>query len=94
MLSHIQILLGEEVLQTLVIGIDVTFVPDQVVSPDLQGMHNSCKLKVMGRVVLLMVLQLAGSISYNSSVLHQNTANSLSRCITIDHKVLLNVRQC
>jgi hypothetical protein len=35
MLSHIQILLGEEVLQTLVIGVDVTFVPDQVVSPDL-----------------------------------------------------------
>jgi hypothetical protein len=48
----------------------------------------------MGRVALLMVLQLAGSINYNSPILHQNIAKSLSGCITIDHEVLLNVRQC
>jgi hypothetical protein len=53
-----------------VIGVDVTFVLDQIVSLDLQGMHNSGKLKVMGRVALLMVLQLVGSISYNSPILH------------------------
>ena len=76
------------------IGVDVTFVSDQIVSLDLQGVHNSCKLKIMGRVALLVVLQLAGSISYNSPILHQNTTESLSGCITIDHKVLLNVRQC
>ena len=76
------------------IGVDVTFVPDQIVSLDLQGVHNSYKLKIMGRVALLMVLQLAGSISYNSHILHQNTAESLSGHIIIDHKVLLNVRQC
>ena len=76
------------------IGVDVTFAPDQIVSLDLQGMHNSCKLKIMGRIELLVVLQLAGSISYNSPILHQNIAESLSRCIIIDHKVLLNVRQC
>ena len=76
------------------IGVDVAFVPDQVVSLDLQGMHDSCKLKVMGRPALLMVLQLVGSIRYDSTILHQNTAKSLSRCITIDHEVLLNVRQC
>jgi hypothetical protein len=77
-----------------VIGVDVTFVPDQVVSLDLQGMHNSCKFKVMGQVALLIILQMAGSTSYNSPILHQNIAKSLSRCITIDHEVLLNVRQC
>ena len=76
------------------IGVDVTFVPNQIVSLHLQGVHNSCKLKIMGRVALLMVLQLARSISYNSPILHQNTAESLSECITIDYKVLLNVRQC
>jgi hypothetical protein len=39
-----------------VIGVDVAFVPDQVVSPYLQGMHNSYKFKVMGRIALLMIL--------------------------------------
>ena len=57
-------------------------------------MHNSYKLKIMGRVALLMVLQLVGSISYNSPILHQDTTESLSVHMTIDHKVMLNVRQC
>ena len=82
--------MSEKVLQTLVIGVDVTFVPNQIVSLHLQGVHNSCKLKIMGRVALLMVLQLVRSISYNCPILHQNIAGSLSRCITIDHKVLLS----
>ena len=93
MLSHVQILLGKEVLQALVIYVDAVFVPNQIVSPNLQGMHNSCKLMVMGRVALLMVLQLAGCISYDSPILHQNTAKSLYGCIIIDHEVLLNVGQ-
>ena len=76
------------------IYLDVAFVPNQIVPLDLQGVHNNCKLKVMGRVALLMVLQLAGCISYDSPILHQNIAKSPSRCITIDHEVLLNVRQC
>ena len=76
------------------ISVDVIFVPNQIVSLDLQLVHNSYKLKVMGRVPLLMVLQLAGNISYNPPILHQNTVEPLFGCITIDHKVLLNVRQC
>jgi hypothetical protein len=40
-LSHIQILLGEEVLEALMISIDVALVPNQVVPPNLQSMHNS-----------------------------------------------------
>jgi hypothetical protein len=93
-LPHVQILLGEEVLQALVIGVDVTFVPNQVVPPNLQGMNKSYKFKVMGQVVLLMVLQLLGCISYDSPILHQNIAKFLFGCIIIDHEVLLNVRQC
>ena len=76
------------------ICVDVTFVPDQIVSLNLQGVHNCYKLKIMGRVALLVVLQLLGYISYDSSILHQNTVESLSGGIIIDHKVLLNVRQC
>ena len=76
------------------ICVDVAFVPNQIVSPDPQGMHKSCKLKVMSRVALLMVLQLAGCISYDSPILCQDIAKSMSGSIAIDHEVLLNVRLC
>jgi hypothetical protein len=72
------------------IGIDVTFVLDQIVSLDLQGMHNNCKLKVVGQIALLMVLQLSRRVSNDSRTLHQNTTKSLSRGITIDHEVFLD----
>ena len=39
-LPHVQIFLSKEVLQVLVVGVDITLVPDQVVSPNLQGVHN------------------------------------------------------
>ena len=39
-LPHVQIFLSKEVLQALMIGINVTFVSNQIVSPDLQGMYN------------------------------------------------------
>jgi hypothetical protein len=55
-------------------------------------MHNSGKLKIVSRVALLMVLELSGRIGNDSSTLHQNTAKSLSRCITIDHEVFLDIR--
>jgi hypothetical protein len=41
MLYHIQIFLGKEVLEALMIGIDVALVPNQVVHPDLQSVHNN-----------------------------------------------------
>jgi hypothetical protein len=56
-------------------------------------MYNNCELKVMSRITLLMVLQLTGCISNDPPTLHQNTTESLSRGITIDHKVFLDVRQ-
>jgi hypothetical protein len=40
-----------------------------------------------------MVLQLVGCIGNDSPILHQNTTKSLSRCITIDHEVLSDIRQ-
>jgi hypothetical protein len=40
-----------------------------------------------------MVLQLTGRIGNDSPILHQNMAKSLSRCVTIDHEVPLDVRQ-
>jgi hypothetical protein len=55
-------------------------------------MHNSDKLKIVSWVALLMVLQLSGHIGNDSSTLHQNTAKSLSGCITIDHEVFLDIQ--
>jgi starvation-inducible outer membrane lipoprotein len=47
----------------------------------------------MGWVALLMVLQLSGCIGNDPSTLHQNTTESMSRCITIDHEVFLDIGQ-
>jgi hypothetical protein len=55
-MSHVQILLSKEVLQALVIGIDITLISDQIVSLNFHGMHHSGKLKIVGRVALLVVL--------------------------------------
>ena len=56
-------------------------------------MHNSGKLKIVGRVALLMVLQLSGRIGNDSPTLHQNATQSLSGCITIDYEVFLDIEQ-
>jgi hypothetical protein len=40
-LSHIQLSLSEEVLQTLVIGENVAWLPKQVMPPNLQSMNHS-----------------------------------------------------
>ena len=48
--------MSEEILQALVISVDITFVADQVVPLDLQSMYHSCKLKIMSRVSLLVLL--------------------------------------
>ena len=69
-LPHVQIFLSEEVLQVLVVGVDITLVPNQVVSPNLQGMHNGFLLKIMGRVTLFVLFQLAGCLSNDFPILH------------------------
>jgi hypothetical protein len=56
-------------------------------------MHDSGKLQIMGWVALLMVLQLSGRIGNDPSTLHQYTTESLFGCITIDHKVFLDIGQ-
>jgi hypothetical protein len=43
-LSHVQLLLRENILQASVIGVDLTSVPHKIVSPCLEGMDNSGKL--------------------------------------------------
>jgi hypothetical protein len=45
-----------------VVGIDLALIPNQVVSPNLKGMHYDCKLQIMGGIILLVGFELAGSI--------------------------------
>jgi hypothetical protein len=56
-------------------------------------MYNGCKLKIMCRIALFMILQLSRGIGNNSSIVHQNTTESLAGCITIDYEIFADVRQ-
>jgi hypothetical protein len=54
-LPYIQLILCEEILEALMIGVNVTLVADQIVPPNLESMNNCGKLKVMCGVVHLMI---------------------------------------
>jgi hypothetical protein len=44
---QVQIILGEDIFQTLVICVDFTMITKDVMSPDLQSMNNRCQLYIM-----------------------------------------------
>ena len=56
-------------------------------------MNNRCKLKIMSRVILFMLPQLARGIGNHLAFLHKYTSKALARSITIHHKVLPDVRE-
>jgi hypothetical protein len=74
-----------------VVGIDLALIPNQVMSPNLKGMHYGCKLQVMGRIILLVGFELAGSIRHYFPVLHKKTSEPLSGGVSIHDKIPLNV---
>jgi hypothetical protein len=41
-LPHIQVGLSENILETLVVGVDIAVITHQVVPPKFQGMHDCC----------------------------------------------------
>jgi hypothetical protein len=43
-------------------------------SPNLKGMHYGCKLQIMGRIVLLVGFELAGSIRHYFPISHKDTS--------------------
>ena len=74
------------------VGVNLTLIFDQIMSPNLKGMHYGCKFQIMGWIILLMRPELAGSICNDFPVLHEYTTQSLSGWITIDDKIPMNVR--
>jgi hypothetical protein len=54
-------------------------------------MDHSGKLKVMGRVIHLVRVQLTGQVGNNHAVLHKNASKTKLGCIAVDVKALGNV---
>ncbi|GKG54286.1 hypothetical protein Tco_0557809 [Tanacetum coccineum] len=69
-LTHIQLLLVEDMLETLVVGIYDALHPIQVVSPDLESEYNFTQFQIMGGVILFVDLQLSRGISNPFAPLH------------------------
>ena len=70
LLAEVQIRLSKQILQTLVIGEDLTMITEKVVSPLLQCMNDSSKLEVVNWVVLFVRAQLTRGISNHFALLH------------------------
>ena len=65
----------------------------QIMPPQLQRKHHSCKLQVMSGIILFMNPELSGSIGYHLTNLHKNTSQTNLICITIDSVILVPLRQ-
>ena len=89
-LPEIQVRLGEDVLQTLVIGEHFNLSFQQEVSPSHQSMYHCCQLKIMHRIILLRWLQLSRGISNHFLLLHQNYTKTLKRGVA-EHLVRFGV---
>src|SRR3954470_11834826 len=75
------------------IGEHSTMFAHDVVSPYLECMYHRCKFQIMCGVVVFVVLKLSRGIGYHLPILHQYTSKSLPRSVTIDLKILLDIRQ-
>src|SRR3954471_14318041 len=75
-LPQVQVPLGKDVGQALVVRKHVEGLTIQVVTPGLQGEDDCGKLQVMNGIVALVVLQLSRTKSNNSAQLLEYTAKS------------------
>jgi hypothetical protein len=90
-MSQIEILLSEYVLQALVINVNLALSSNNVVPPNLQCMNHYCELKIVSRIIQLVLPQLSRCRGYNVTFLHKYKTQTLSRCITIDIKAILQI---
>jgi hypothetical protein len=72
-LAHVQIHLGEYILQVVVVGEDMDHIPKTIMLPRLQSMDNGNELKIMGRIVLFMTSELLRRVRNHLAFLHENT---------------------
>jgi hypothetical protein len=72
-LPQVQLLLCEEVFETLMIYKNITRFFIKIMPPNLECKDHGCKLEIMGRIVPITRFQFPRSISNNISILHKYT---------------------
>src|SRR3954464_8310727 len=73
LLAEIQVGLSKQVLQALVVGVDLTTITDEVMSPQLQCINYCCQFKIMCWILIFVSTQLTRAISNHFALLHQDT---------------------
>src|SRR4051812_19849991 len=70
LLTKIQVWLSKHVLQTLVVGVDLATITDEVMSPQLQCINYCCQFEIMCWIFVFVSTQLMGTISNHFALLH------------------------
>src|SRR3954466_12360522 len=70
LLTEIQVWLSKQILQTLVVGVDLATITDEVMSPQLQCINYCYQFKIMCWILIFVSTQLTRSISNHFVVLH------------------------
>src|SRR4051812_28652899 len=70
LLAEIQVWLSKQILQTLVVGVDLATITDEVMSPQLQRINYCCQIKVMRGILIFVSTQLTRAISNHFALLH------------------------
>src|SRR3954464_8159274 len=70
LLAEIQVWLSKQVLQTLVVGVDLATVTDEVVSPQLQCINYGCPFEIMHWIIIFVRMQLMRDIRNHAALLH------------------------
>src|SRR3954465_4529720 len=70
LLAKIQVWLSKQILQTLVVGVDLATITDEVMSPQLQCIDYCCQFNVMGWILVFVSTQLTRAISNHFALLH------------------------
>src|SRR3954469_11540637 len=93
LLAEIQVWMSKQVLQTLVVGVYLATITDEVVSPHLQCINHCCQFEIMRWIIFFVRTQLTRDISNHFALLHKDTTKSLTRCVAVYHEVLLGIRR-
>ncbi|GJY47742.1 hypothetical protein Tco_0436805 [Tanacetum coccineum] len=77
-LTHVQLFLIEDMLETLVVSINNALHPIQVVTLDLESEYNCTQFQIIGGVILFVNLQLSRGICNHFAPLHQYAPQALA----------------
>ena len=79
---HVQFFFNTEILKAFMIRIQFEFGSVKIVSLNLQGKNQCCKLQITSRIILLVRLQLSRGLSYYFVPLGKDTSQSNLTSIT------------